>query len=268
MIKTKTLVEDKIKIIFEEHKYFLFILYPFLVTLLLIGMYFSRVYLFQQLVAPTIPWLPSKSGREFGLLEMIQNLYLLFLIGFSVTAICLKPCKIEKAAALIAFLFLLFVFLEEIDYGINFYELFSGEHSEIAHRNWHNQETAGRSNVKYFKKVADFILFFWFLVFPMLLYKSKHPLIKYLVPSRWFVVSIIIILLLSQFAQFLQGQGMGKINGVNGNLSGNISEFREMNIYYIFILYGMQLLSYKSHREKPPDGRLSAGNAGVFVNEP
>lgn len=153
----------------------------------------------------------------------------------------------ERILFLSGSLLMLFIFLEEIDYGIDFYDFFTGQHSVLKKRNWHNQETLGRQNVGYLKRIVDCIMIIWFVLFPMLSDKIRHLPIKYFIPSRWFIIGFIISFVFSRFAHFLQDIGWDVINGSPGNLRYNISEFREATTYYLYMLYALQLFNTNLH---------------------
>lgn len=226
-------------------KIILFVGIPIFINLLLIGLYFSGIESAQQLVAPTISWLQSNSWREFGILEQLQNIYLLAIIIIFIIAVLKKPLILEKVFFLSGALIFLVLFLEEIDYGIHFYEYFTGQASSIEVRNWHNQISSGKQNVSYLKKIVDLIMVIWFVLIPIFSYKIKYVPIKYIVPSRWFIIGFIIVFVFSRLAHFLDGMEWDVINGVEGNLAGNISEFREANTYYLYLLYAIQLFNTK-----------------------
>ncbi len=139
------------------------------------------------------------------------------------------------------FIVFLFIFLEEIDYGIHFYEYFFGETGTI-HRNWHNQkEDGGNQNIRKLRQITDSIIFLVFIVLPLLKNKNLVKPIKHLIPSRWFIPGLMIALIASRIAHGLEDYGFGIINGVVGGLTNNISEFRETTCYYFFMLYALHL---------------------------
>ena len=208
---------------------------------LLIGLYFSGVHSLQQIVAPTISGLSPNSWREFGLLEMLQNICLLSVIGILSLAAYNKKGTVDGLLFFLGVLAFVFLFLEEIDYGIHFYELFVGEDSGVTVRNWHNQETDGEQNVKSFKKLIDGVMFLVFIVLPLVKNKIPIPFIRNIAPSRWFIAGFAAIILGAQIAHLLDDHGMGMIEGTEGNLWGNISEFRELGTYYFYVLYALQL---------------------------
>ncbi len=227
----------------KKNNIILFVGIPIFTNLLLLGLYFSGIKYAQQLVVPTIDWLPYKSWREFGIVEQLQNIYLLAIIIIFAIAEFKKPSMFEKMFFLCGFLLVLFIFLEEIDYGIHFYEFVTGQPSAIEVRNWHNQETSGRQNVRYLKQIVDAIMVIWFFLLPIFSHRIRYLPLKKIIPSRWFVIVFIISIVFSRFAHFLEGMELHIINGGIGTLKGNISEFRETSTYYFYMLYAVQLFN-------------------------
>lgn len=227
----------------RKEKIILFLVVPLFINLLLMGLYYSGIKGAQQLVAPTIEWLSSNSWREFGMVEQLQNIYLFAIIVIFVVAVVKRKIMFEKAFFLSGTLVMLVLFLEEIDYGIHFYEWFTGQASSIEVRNWHNQETYGKQNVTYLKRIVDLIMIIWFVLLPIFAHKIKYLPLKSIIPSCWFIVGFIVAFASSSFAHYLEGMGFDYINGVQGNLAGNISEFREANTYYLYLLYAIQLVN-------------------------
>ena len=218
-----------------------FVVIPASVMALLIGLYFSGVHSLQQIVAPTIAGLSPNSWREFGLLELLQNFCLLSVIGILSLAAYNKKGTVDGLLFFLGVLVFIFLLLEEIDYGIHFYEFFVGQESEVTIRNWHNQKTDGEQNVKRFKKLVDGVMFLVFIVLPLVKNKIPIPFIRNIAPSRWFIAGFAAIILAAKIAHLLDDQGMGIIQGTEGNLSGNISEFRELGTYYFYVLYALAL---------------------------
>ncbi len=215
------------------------------------GFYFSGNATLQQITSPIFP---NISGREFGILEQCQNILLLIttiiLLKESITRVPI----LEKLIFAIGFLVFTFMLLEELDYGIHFYEYFFGK-TDIIYRNWHNQpwtdgDDDGNQNVKYFKQMSDFLTFVVFIVLPLVSDKKFVKPIRHLIPSKWFIVGFAITILASRTAHFLEHSGFAIINGENGSLSGNISEFREAGNYYFFVLYSIYLAKIKIIKPK------------------
>lgn len=66
------------------------------------------------------------------------------------------------------------------------------------------------------------------------------------------IPTVMLTVLLSWLAHALDDAGLAVIDGVPGNLEKNISEFRELNIYYLFLLYAAELR-----------GRLTGANGNI-----
>ncbi len=222
----------------------LFIIIPACFNLLLLGLYYSGNASLQYLVAPQIEWMHHRSWREFGLLEMLQNAFLLAIIVLFSVAAWRRHEQLEKAFFLIGAAIMLFLFLEEIDYGIHYYEFFSGQQAAIDNqsRNLHNIQIDGRSLGGRLKKLANLVMIIWFVIVPLLASRFRLGPLQNLVPWRWFIAGFALSLLFSSLAHYLDDQGLDLIHGVEGALKRNISEFREASTYYLYLLYALQLL--------------------------
>jgi hypothetical protein len=254
----------------------LYLFIPLTVNLLLIGLYFSGNEFSQHLVSPVIEGIPFRSWREFGLLEQIQNLFILGIIVAFIRAAFQKQIPLEKVLFATGAAVFLFLFLEEIDYGLHFYSYFTGNGSETSNYNWHNLKTLGkRQNGTYLKKISDLAMIIWFILFPLLNKKvSFPPVLKAVIPSLWFIPILLIAAGTSNLAHYLDSLEWDIIDGVQGSLFGNTSEFRETNTYYICLLYAIQLTQVtlfpasgtsKSVHEK--DARPPAENPAVDSGE-
>jgi len=227
---------------------------PVTVSLLLMLMYFSGHASLQQIVAPTIPSMQSNSWRELGLLENMQNIYLLIIIALGIACLIKNKSFLERFIAVMIIMISTFIFLEEIDYGLHYYEYFSGIEIEnqvpAGQRNWHNKGE-GISNVRILRKIVDAASICFFVILPLALHKIRNPIVRYFLPSRWFILTAAAIFSLSQLAHFLEDAGFAVINGVKGNLSsGDISEFGELNMYYGYIVYVYGLVRLKIYECK------------------
>jgi hypothetical protein len=219
----------------------IFLIIPGSIILLLMAMYFSGSTFLQQIIAPTVDGISPNSWREFGLLEQLQNILLAATIGVLFLAATKEKYPLDRIFYYGGSAVFLFLLLEEIDYGIHFYEFIIGDTSGIEVRNWHNQKTDGKQNVKRFKQVVDILIILQFIVLPLMRNRISNQLLRTLIPSRWFILGFVLIVACSKFAHLLDDRGMGIISGVEGNLSGNISEFRELGNYYFFLIYAFQL---------------------------
>jgi hypothetical protein len=226
----------------RSHQLASHVLLPGGLSLLLMAMYFSGNACLQNIVAPAIENLPLFSAREFGALEILQNILLLCIIFYS--ARCALAAREAGVRLVVALLVLLsaFTFLEEIDYGAHFIEYFTGDYGSLGQeawsRNWHNKTSAsGVQNVSYLKLAAKIGLLAGFVLAPLLLSSVRNPFVRLLLPSRWMIATVVLIVLLSSLAHALEDAGFAMIGDLPGNLYKNVSEFRELNMYYLFLLY-------------------------------
>lgn len=216
----------------------------------LMGLYFSGSALMQSIIVPTVSGLDEGSWREFGLLEMLQNVFLISILSLLIYALINQKERIDKVLYLLALMVFTFLFLEEIDYGLHYYELYSGELMHDKPRNWHNQISAnGDQNTRKIKRITDGLMVLVFVFLPLLskLTIKGRSLKGYaFVPVNYFIYALISAVVLSKLAHTLDDAGFGVINGAQGKLASNISEFRETSIYYICVLYMLQLVSCPS----------------------
>ncbi len=231
-------------------KPFLFFAYVLIfINALLMSLYFSGNAFLQSLIVPSIVSLDVNSWREFGLLEMLQNVFLLGLIAILIYGVIKQKKAIDKGLYILAITLFSFLFLEEIDYGLHYYELITGETIEPGqHRNWHNQEGEdGHQNTRKIKRISDILMVLTFFLLPLLsLIKQIGEKLKSFnfVPVIYFSLSVVLALVLSKTAHYFNNNGFGIIDGVQGKLDNNISEFRETSIYYVYVLYALQLVSF------------------------
>ncbi len=230
-----------------KKKLAIYLFVPSVMSLGLIGAYFSGVHWLQQIVCPRFDKvLYVNSAREFGLLENLQNVFLIAIAVIAGLGVRRKKRKIEKAALILLCLFAIFVFLEEIDYGLHYVELAKGvkplEQAEV--RNVHN---IGDIN-KFMKKGSDIGLAVFFVVIPLAFAKSRISLLRYLAPSRYAILTMVAMVLLSTLAHSLKDNGFG----AGGSIGKNISEFRELNIYYLFMIYIFDVVFRRSYGAPVP----------------
>jgi len=229
--------------------YFVYLLIG--INLAMMALYFSGSEFLQSLIVPLMVGLEDNSWREFGLLEMLQNLLLLGVIVILIYGLVRQTALIDKGMYFLAVLVFLFLFLEEIDYGLHYYEFITGNFlGEDQLRNWHNQTGAdGHQHTRKIKKIADIAMILIFILLPLVcaLTSLKKNIGKLnFIPVMHFSVAVVVAVVLSKLAHFLNDSGFGVINGVEGKLDNNISEFRETSMYYIYVLYALQLVRHRS----------------------
>ena len=210
---------------------------PLLVLSPLIIMYFSGVRWAQEFVCPSV-------NPELGVVENIQLILLFMIFIISVLAVKKKESRIEKIIFLLLSVFSLFVFLEEIDYGKHFLSYFKG-HGDTLFReltgitNIHNEG----NNAKLFKRSIYPFMGLLFIIVPLLIDKIKNPLLKYLTPGKWFIVTAIITIFSYLIPRLLVDLKIFE----DGGFGWNIGEFSEIMVYYIFFLYLYEIIFEKSH---------------------
>ena len=228
-------------------KLVIYLVVPAAVSLALILAYFSGASWLQSLVSPRIAGMHPDSSREFGLLENLQNLYLLGIVVVAACAVKLKTLRIEKAAFAALVLFSLFVFLEEIDYGLHYYEYWNGItfFQAAQTRNLHN---IGDAN-KVLKTLVDATMVLLFVIAPLAFAKTRRPLLRYLTPDRYAILTMVAMFILSRFAHYLRDIGAG----TPGTINKNISEFRELTVYYLCLVYLVNIVFYRRFAPAPTD---------------
>ncbi len=217
------------------HKFTIYFAAPLLFVLTLVLMYFSGVEWLQNIVAPRIAGRSATTTREFGLLENAQNLLLLAMIAVCIAGALKQRTHIERAMLVAIALFSVFVFLEEIDYGLHYYEYINDipwtDTREV--RNWHNQ--GDRTDQT--KRVVDIGMVVLFLIAPVALMKSKSPRVRFFTPDVYSALTLLASFAIRTVAHQLEERGVGEA----GVIHKNLSEFREVITYYVFLLYVIEL---------------------------
>lgn len=231
-------------------KHLIYWIVPAAVLLLYIFVYFFDVFGLSYLMAPAY-------NREFGFIENTQALTIL-----GIAFVCLKGFNHEKW--LIRYFFRIglgvsiFIFLEEIDYGLHFYDLYLGKSTEMINaeyessvRNLHNSFDL----TDVFKKLV-----YVFLAFVCLLAAKPRGILNFsflnklqsfipngLRPDGFLALTVLLIPIINQIAFFIKSTFEVKSNV----LKGNISEFEETLIYYAVFLYVYQVLKKNRDAKQP-----------------
>ena len=188
----------------------------------LVGMYFSGVQPLQSLVAP-------RRQREFGLLENLQNL---LLVGIALRAWkggSREASRRARRSARLLALFALFVLMEEIDWGDHYFAAWSGHRIVPGEKfNLHNKGDV----TAWSKRIVDLGLVLGFVVAPAL--GSRVPVrSRPWVPSGYSICTLLVAVGASWTAHTLEDAGWP----TNQALRSNISEFREVFVYWLAFLY-------------------------------
>ena len=231
---------------FKTH--FIYWILPSVVTLCCILVFYLNLFGLSEIIAP-------EHNREFGVVENIQLLLLLIIFFLAVKGAGAHKVKIEKYAYILVAATTAFIFLEEIDYGLHYYDFLTGRNNEPVRievfntkvRNLHNNE----NNVLNIMKLISYaVIIIFFVLLPLLpdKLKQKHPLLAYLTPSRYIVITAFCLLVLNQFALYLYKN----FDYSNASLNANVSEFEEIMTYYIIFLYIREMV-----RKHLPVGKMT-----------
>jgi len=209
---------------FQRRDIFLYLALPAGVGAALVGMFFSGVGWMQSLVVPV-------GNREYGLLENLQNLLLLAMIWVGWRSARRAVHGLDRAGWRALCVFALLVLLEEIDFGLHYYESLANvpDAERATVRNLHNQEGV----LRWIKLAVDSCLALFFVALPWAGRRIQQPTVRWLMPSRGLTVTLLLSVLVSRLAHYGTDHGWP----TNGSIKSNISEFRELFTYYVFLLY-------------------------------
>jgi hypothetical protein len=219
-------------------KHLIYWILPLVLMLSFVFVYFYDIYGLAKLIAP-------RSNREFGLIENLQLLLIVGIFIIALSGLRNKKTKPEKYGYTLLFMAAAFCFLEEIDYGLHYYEYFAGKTREqveyqilVEHqvRNIHN--IAKMNSIIKFQVYLCTILFF--VMLPLLPKRilQKYRWLRYFAPSKYIVGTAVVLLFVNQTAQYLNTIFYEH----NIALAGNTSEFEEVMNYYIFLLYSKEMV--------------------------
>ncbi|MHC4340729.1 MAG: hypothetical protein ACYSX0_11030 [Planctomycetota bacterium] len=221
---------------------------PFAVLGAMVAMYYSDSALLRRVVSPDFSWIPLDSRREFGVLESLQNLLLLGLVVVAVAGLRRKRLIWERLGLWMLLIGSAFMLLEEIDYGLQYALLFPSE--EVTH-----EGVAGYFNIHrigYTQTVLEHVAWFgmltFFGAFAIAFARSRSPLMRYVAPDRFSVLTILVVTALQELVW-----GLAAIVPVShGSLSGREIEYTELGIYYLILLYAVDVVFWRTYfpREK------------------
>ncbi len=225
----KSLVED-LKMMSSKENFWYWI-FPYVLLLVLMGMYFSGVDFLAMLVAP-------ESNREYGILENVQLIFILGIIIISFYVLIKKPNKLQKLGFGLLAILAIFIFLEEMDYGDHFIWYFSHGTQRSAFleafgtNSVHNQEG---DILMYMRRTPYVIIFILFTILPFINKKYFHPLINYIIPKPRMALMILLFIIAYLAPRVLVDYNIFE----EGSLAegDSIGEFTELIVYFIFLIY-------------------------------
>jgi hypothetical protein len=184
----------------------------------------------QDFVAPSF-------NREFGALENTANIPVAIMVIYALKCFFICQDKWTKVIFGIATFISLFIFLEEIDYGLHFYDFFYHipTDKQAIIRNIHSQDQDLLRRSKTFMYLFIMVVF---TLVPLLGENKFPPFLRSFICSPKIIYTAISLELISIFSQYFI-----YTLGYDGNrsLDGNVSEFGEGIIYYMIMLYLIEL---------------------------
>lgn len=220
----------------SRQQHFWYWIFPLALLGLLMLFFFSGVTVLVEIVNP-------KTTKEWGLLENIQLVIIVVMIGVSMYAIAKKKPILQKLGFGFVTVFAVFVFLEEISYGAHLTQYFTGDgKSQLAKLTGvYNIHNYGDSTAKIFKRSVYVLMLFLFIIAPFVKSNFQNRIISYLIPLPKIVIAAILTILCEITARILV-----LLNDLNlDDLTMDIGEFSEILVYYIFLLYLWQLIFEK-----------------------
>ncbi|MFH1037410.1 MAG: hypothetical protein V1789_01905 [PVC group bacterium] len=225
-------------------KLLIYLIIPVLLAGIFIGGYFSGNVRIQELIAP-------RTNREYGGLENLQNLFLLAIIALAAYGLSRKRLPFEKALLILVLLGGVFILLEEIDYGRHHYRYLIGDPVNDRGKDTNTDlNIHNRGNInQVFKQTLDIGMIAFFVLFPLITWKSGNRMVRYLRPDPLCILTMGIMLMASRSAKAFNIMGLG----MDGALRSNTAEFREVIVYYIFLVYLCGLIFRRGFRPEPEE---------------
>ena len=232
-----TLKEDIYAMSTKEHLWYWII--PTVVLGTLMAFYFSGIPVLVEFVCPSTNW-------EWGILENMQLAIILGILGLAVYGFFKKENRLLEVGFGFLALFTLWVFLEEIDYGAHFRELFFGTRESYLRdltgiKNLHNLN----DGAKYWKRAVYIIMAVGFVIAPFFKDKINHSLLSFLIPKPKILIVAILSIAVDLVPRLLVKFQIFE----DGGLGTNIGEFSEVVVYQIFLIYLYQLIFEKQTPE-------------------
>lgn len=218
-------------------KHLIYWILPSVLVITFIIFYYFNIFDLANIISP-------EYNREFGVVENLQLLIIIGIIYVSVRSLSMAKSILEKFVFGGIVLLSLFIFLEEMDYGLHIYDHFSGKSIENIQeakldksqvRNLHNQ--GHYSNIILWGVYISYVLII--LALPVVLKKKKYSnkYLEWIIPSRYLAYALIAMAIVNRIALNFDKT----LDHSNMSLSKNVSEFEEIFIYYIALLYLYEL---------------------------
>jgi len=236
------------------HFHFVFWILPTFGSAALALAYFSGLEPLRSIVAPS-------PNRELGVLEHLQTFLLLVTTVGGIIGFRQAGHRVEKAVSALLAVGSAVLLLEEVDFGLHYWELVFGE-TGITNLNLHNQGEA----LPVIKRASDALTIILFVVIPLAAWRVSDPRLRYFLPHPLTAMTVLGGFCVSLLAHALDDAGLYP----GGPLAGNISEFRETFTYYAIMIYGLDLAllrRWPSSVPVPAVDAVTAAKDGVLPPE-
>lgn len=260
-------------------KWLIYGVVPFAISAALQAMYFSGNLVLQRLACPKLPPLSPDSYREFGLVENVQNLLLLGILATVLAgAVRAGAGRLRLVYGVLALLSV-FVLLEEVDYGTHFYAYATAEsvvgwfepassptfQALLAQAdfsaepfNLHNQGDL----TDIIKAVVGVVILGLFVIAPFFERRIQNPWLRFFLADRFALATVVVMVLMRFLTRELAAAEEGIISAAAtsgapvtrevGAMNNNLSEFREVLTYYLFLVYLGVLVFVRKAPETDP----------------
>lgn len=195
--------------------------------------YFFDIFNLGFVIAPAI-------NREFGVLENLQLVIILVILYRAIVGYRTAKDKLGKLIFALLTFFSIFIFLEEMDYGLHIQNLLAGKYAEELQQNTLSSPPRSIHNMgdltKYIKLTTYIMLVVYFVILPLInrFTDIKNVLLKKIIPSHYFIFTLLSMFVLNRVALYLDKLVQ---NDQYSSLHANVSEFEEVYIYYIVLLF-------------------------------
>jgi hypothetical protein len=200
-----------------------FVLYgavPFVAVGCLMIAYHSGVEVLRRVVAPD-------AGKEFGLLENLQNALLIAIAAVAILGLRRKHLRWERIGLAVLLAGSLFMLLEEIDYGFQY----SGDTPVNVHELGSVEVTL--------EHIARFGGLTFFGGFAIVFAESANRSLRYLAPDRFAVLTILLVTACWEVAI--------RLPRGDGPLAGHEIEFAELGVDYLVLLYACDMVFRRTY---------------------
>lgn len=217
-------------------QHFWYWIFPIALLSLLMAFFFSGIPILVEMINPAM-------NKEWGLLENIQLVIVAVMIGVSAYAFCTKKPALQKWGFGFITVFAVFVFLEEIDYGAHISHYFTGDIQSQLGRltgvyNIHNR---GEWTAAIIKRSVYALMLLIFVIAPLLKRYFRNDVISYLIPKPKIIIIAVSTIMVELIARALVPLNNLKLD----DLTMDIGEFSEIMVYYVFLMYLIQLIFEK-----------------------